>query len=365
MNPAGRINSLDGLRGLAILLVLFYHAWIILSGKKVMEGDVFILALLYAGNTGVTLFFLLSGFLVTRPFIERLSIGQLPSFRVYMAQRAIRILPTYYFVACAGLIITQQFEQLLPVLTFTASAYDVGYFSIVWWSLGTEIQFYILMPVLSYLVWCIPGRVLRICMLLSLVVLYVLIVLKVLGPGGIEGFEFKYRMILSVFGQLPAFLVGALIAFAHMKGQVVISEVRANVFLLVLLVCLILVLVPPARISPERYIWESPWYVLPEAMIWGGIMWVMLMRRAPDGNLINNRITRYFGTISFSLYLTHVPVIYLVLTRGNIAAPELATLLAIALSLVTAQLLYWTIEKPSLSLKNKLIPAQPLQGYKA
>ena len=202
-------------------------------------------------------------------------------------------------------------------------------------------------------------------MLLSLVVLYVLIVLKVLGPGGIEGFEFKYRMILSVFGQLPAFLVGALIAFAHMKGQVVISEVRANVFLLVLLVCLILVLVPPARISPERYIWESPWYVLPEAMIWGGIMWVMLMRRAPDGNLINNRITRYFGTISFSLYLTHVPVIYLVLTRGNIAAPELATLLAIALSLVTAQLLYWTIEKPSLSLKNKLIPAQPLQGYKA
>jgi peptidoglycan/LPS O-acetylase OafA/YrhL len=364
MNQAGRINSLDGLRGLAILLVLLYHAWVILSGKKVMEGDVFILALLYAGNTGVTLFFLLSGFLVTRPFIEKLSIGQLPSLRVYMAQRAIRILPTYYFVAFAGIIITQQHEQLLPVLTFTANAYDVGYFSTVWWSLSTEIQFYILMPVLCYLFWRIPSRVLGICILMALVVVYVCVVLKVLGPSGADGFEFKYKMILSVFGQLPAFLVGAVIAFAHTKSQLVIPEGRANIFLMILLVCLVLVLVPPARISPERYIWVSPWYVLPEALIWGGVMWVMLMRRAPDGNLINNRITRYFGAISFSLYLTHMPVIYLVLTRGNIDAPELAALLAVILSLVTAQLLYWTIEKPSLSLKNKLIPAQAPQGYK-
>ncbi|MFZ3154708.1 acyltransferase family protein [Pseudomonas sp.] len=364
MKPAERISSLDGLRGLAILLVLFYHSWTILSGQKIMEGDVFILALLFAGNTGVTLFFLLSGFLVTRPFIENLPTGQLPSLRVYMAQRAIRILPTYYFVACAGLVITQQFEQLLPVLTFTASAYDVGYFSTVWWSLSTEIQFYILMPILFYLTCCAPSRVLGICILLTLVVVYVCIVLKVLGPSGNEGFEFKYRMILSVFGQMPAFLVGTAIALAYKKSQMVIPEKQASIFLLILMLCLILVLVPSAKIGPERYIWESPWYVLPEAGIWGGIMLVMLMRRAPDDNFINNRITRYFGKISFSLYLIHMPIIYLVLTHGNIAAPELATFLAIALSLVTAQFLYWTIEKPSLSLKNKLIPAPVSQGYK-
>lgn len=364
MKPAERINSLDGLRGIAILLVLLYHAWVVISGKKVMEGDVFILALLYAGNTGVTLFFVLSGFLVSRPFIEKLSIGQLPSLRRYMAQRAIRILPTYYFVAFAGLIITQQFEQLLPALTFTASAYDVGYFSVVWWSLSTEVQFYILVPVLFHLLLRIPNRAFGVGLLLAMIAIYICVVLKIIGPDGPEGFEFKYRMILSVFGQLPAFLVGVAIAFICSKTQIGMTKRQSNVFLLALLASLVLVLIPPARISPERYIWESPWYVLPEAVIWGAIMWVMLVRDTSDGDLINNKITRHLGEISFSLYLTHMPVIYLILAQGNISAPKSAAILAITLSLVTAQLLYWTIEKPSLSLKNKLIPAQALQGYK-
>lgn len=146
MHDSTRLKGLDGLRGIAILLVVVYHFWTEITGHKTLpNGSPW--TFLYAGNTGVTLFFILSGFLVGLPFIKGFSRGQLPSVRLYAAHRILRILPPYYFVGVIGILVTGQTQQLLPMLFFFANAFDVGYFSIVWWSLFTEVQFYLLLPI--------------------------------------------------------------------------------------------------------------------------------------------------------------------------------------------------------------------------
>ncbi|WP_328822252.1 acyltransferase family protein [Aquipseudomonas guryensis] len=362
MKVAGRLRPLDGLRGVAILLVIFYHAWDQLGVMPELPESLFPLSFLWAGNTGVTLFFLLSGFLVSRPFFEGLQRGELPSFSKYALQRALRILPPYYVVGLFGLLYTQQYDQWSSVLLIRATGYDLGYFSTVWWSLATEVQFYLLVPFL-FLTLCNLQR--RKAMLLLCGVglaLYLLVISK--WAAGRIGFELQYRLILSVIGQMPAFLVGMLLVLLLKHGHRRLSVSMSTLILSVLLLLLAWVLSPAAAMQPQNYIWHAPWYVLPEALLWGGITWVMLARKQPSFSLLDNRLTRFFGKISFSLYLVHMPIIQVLQEHAGFYASWLAAILAVLLSIALAQVLYWLIEKPSLLLKDKLTQPQILQGIK-
>ncbi len=87
LRSADRDEALDGLRAIAALLVVFYHCGVQL------EVPPFVLP----GYSGVHLFFVLSGYLISRPFWARLVNGQpLPSWRRYAARRFVRIYPTYF-----------------------------------------------------------------------------------------------------------------------------------------------------------------------------------------------------------------------------------------------------------------------------
>jgi peptidoglycan/LPS O-acetylase OafA/YrhL len=142
MNNAVRLQELDGFCGMAILLVVIYHLWIVLSGQGVLSsGSPW--AFMSAGNKDVSLFLVLSGFFLSLPFIKAFEPGQFPSIWIYVFYRALRILQPYYFVGLIGIVLTGQFHQLVLMFFFTAAGYEVGYFSIAWWNLSTEVQLYL------------------------------------------------------------------------------------------------------------------------------------------------------------------------------------------------------------------------------
>ena len=111
---ANHVPALDGIRGLAILLVMQTHFWDIAFGfaslPPTLAIDRFLRRLFGVGGTGVDLFFVLSGFLITGILFDaKRSSGY---FRNFYARRFLRIFPLYYAFLAFSLLILPNFHRL-------------------------------------------------------------------------------------------------------------------------------------------------------------------------------------------------------------------------------------------------------------
>ncbi|MCK4783838.1 MAG: acyltransferase [Desulfobacteraceae bacterium] len=155
-----RISGLDGLRALAALAVFGVHYNQIVRFNYHV-GPISIPTLLANGNHGVSLFFTLSGFLLSLPFWRAMASGDpLPSMRVYTLRRIARILPAYY-VALTTLIflgnlwrIPDARMDIILHYTFLFNYTEFSIFSInpPFWTLAIETQFYLLLPCIFLLI---------------------------------------------------------------------------------------------------------------------------------------------------------------------------------------------------------------------
>jgi peptidoglycan/LPS O-acetylase OafA/YrhL len=150
--PTGHVRQLDGVRGLAITLVLVFHCFAFRPWVRVTSF----------GWTGVDLFFVLSGFLITGILLD--SKSRPHCYRNFIVRRALRIFPLYYFALAAffffNLILhfgADDAGKLLPYLaTYTQNIYfafhgwlkDTGSAINHFWSLAQEEQFYLFWPLL-------------------------------------------------------------------------------------------------------------------------------------------------------------------------------------------------------------------------
>ena len=165
-DPGAHVPALDGLRGVAVLLVLAFHFAHIDGDGGVVERA--LLGATRSGWAGVDLFFVLSGFLITGILLD--ARGSPGYFRAFYLRRVLRIFPLYYaYLAVLFLVL----PALVPAVDvkaetqgwlwaylgnilfareggFQASPYT-GHF----WSLAVEEQFYLLWP---FLVWFLPRR---------------------------------------------------------------------------------------------------------------------------------------------------------------------------------------------------------------
>jgi peptidoglycan/LPS O-acetylase OafA/YrhL len=166
----GYLPELDGVRGLAIILVILTHwqnAW-----ESSSAIDVVVHQIASPGWLGVELFFVLSGFLITRLLLFRreTSSGLAPYLRSFMWRRALRIFPLYYATL---LLIFAVVPRIIPIhdpayQTLRHNAPWYWLYSVNWldalhgssqitmntghfWSLAVEEQFYLLWPIV---VWC-------------------------------------------------------------------------------------------------------------------------------------------------------------------------------------------------------------------
>ena len=156
MKPLDHLSALDGLRGVAILVVLVHNLRLI---KQPIDGDLISLAWVKVGDLGwigVQLFFVLSGFLITRILLNTLSASNY--YSGFYARRALRIMPLYYATLIVWLIV-------LPALSLVAP-HDSSHDGYLWvflsnwvqplhpsgsglahfWSLAVEEQFYLIWP---------------------------------------------------------------------------------------------------------------------------------------------------------------------------------------------------------------------------
>jgi peptidoglycan/LPS O-acetylase OafA/YrhL len=220
------LPDLESLRGIAIGLVLIAHVISYANHGEVRGSWASSLAALFiGGHTGVTLFFVLSGYLVSIPFLRA---GRSVSLRHYFARRALRILPLYVAVvvltsACVArrwsdlwravphlLFLTPQ-SGLAPAL-FTNTEPPLS-LSATWWSLSTEVQFYLVLPGVAWLLSARRGRVAGAVLAGVWLATYVALLRLDFGLG----IAAHFGALLSLLTRAPAFAGGAFLAWIELR----------------------------------------------------------------------------------------------------------------------------------------------------
>src|SRR6266496_5996366 len=164
------IAVLDGVRAVAVILVLTYHINRV-SGDNLWNMADYPLAssVSTAGSSGVLLFFVLSGFLLFLPYAKSLLFDSVwPSARSFYLRRAFRIIPAYYVSLILIILLLQpqylrwdHLQDILLFLTFfmdsTKETFRV--INVPYWTLAIEWQFYMLLPLLAWGMSAIVRRV--------------------------------------------------------------------------------------------------------------------------------------------------------------------------------------------------------------
>ncbi|MDY0747256.1 acyltransferase family protein [Paucibacter sp. R3-3] len=332
--------DIEGLRALAIVPVVVFHAW-----PAVLPG----------GFVGVDVFFVISGYLITTLLLQRLAAGQY-SIASFYAARIRRIFPALFamlaLVAPACLLLLEpqmlrEFARLLGATGLFLSNVELyhttGYFEgaadlkplLHTWSLAVEEQYYILFPPVLALLWRFARR-------------YIGVVL--LG-GGLLSLTWCLRLMMYdaewAFFAAPArtfeLMIGS--GLAWWVGRSDAAPVRPTwvdqavgwVALVALVASLLWVRADHAFPGPIAL-----WPCLATA----ALIWVGTTRQAAATRCLSVAPLRWIGAMSFSLYLWHWPV--LVLARHRLldepTPVQAALAVAVAIALAWASL-HW-VEAP-------------------
>jgi len=318
------LPSLEAMRGIAVLLVFWFHLdgriRVVVPGQEPSVWTSFV----RGGHTGVDLFFLLSGFLLAFPFLGDRRTG-LAEIRVFYTRRALRILPLYWAAVLCGVLMTGQIANLggaLPYLLFLNSLPGMGSplppWSDVWWSLATEVQFYLLLPVLGLARrgggwWGAGVGVLGLWL-----VSYVGMLRMWYHPGSIAG---VVKVGLSVIGRGPLFLWGIAAAWLYLRHGASVRAalsrrawVRAgagDLVLAALAVALMFFLDWVQSLPPGRRVGMAgqSWHVVAGGL-WAGVLLTVLLAPLRSARVFASAPLQRLGMLSYSLYLLHVPVIH-------------------------------------------------------
>ena len=326
-----RIAVLDGLRALAIILVLARHSvrvfWQDLSQPFLPVGSLDVGSLLINGWVGVDLFFVLSGFLITAHLLKRhfensIRPANLPH---YFKRRFFRIAPAYYFVLLAVCI------GIFPFFPFPENYDNIGwrflyhllflqdYFppdiNVVFWSLAIEIKFYFLAP---FIIW---GLLYLQRIELRLLILGFLLFVQPVARWitAVYGFEpfgdyisyfFNIRNIFHLC--LDGLLVGMACAFivSHERYFVFIKKpaVANALFYVSLIIFLIITLRRPLVDTGVGW-FEITIMATLVSLCFGGMM-LGLLGECRGRKIFEQPTLRFIALISYSLYLVHYPLMF-------------------------------------------------------
>lgn len=335
--PGSRWPALDGLRGVAILLVFAFHLP---------------LQIFRAGSYGVILFFVLSGFLITTILLRELDSNGSMAFRRFYARRARRLLPALLLVIIGHLVLQltvldepeRWWDRTWPVLAYVSNFSAAAGVNLVHmahtWSLAIEEHFYLLWPAILLL---LPRRH------------------RFLVVSGLAAGFMTWRVALLVAGapDIRVFFATDANAFAPLLGCALaiglhekrIAAPSSNVSALSI-AALIAAACLPVDFADRRLLWGA----LPIGLISAVAIHAAVNRPT---TWLENRVLGWFGTISYGLYLWH----YLLISLPWERLP-LPPLLGMAATPIAVAWLSWRfVEAPLLRRKPRvpiLVPLAPL-----
>ncbi|AHF84133.1 acyltransferase [Rhizobium leguminosarum bv. trifolii WSM1689] len=320
MSRPDYIPSLDGLRGVAALLVVGAHIGLIFPITAPH--------LVTMGDEAVGLFFALSGFLMAHLYGSRPVTKE--NVLDFLVSRFARIYPVYLVavVLVAMLSSMQNLDFVQPIVSgtdFVRHVFLLGS-SGVFWSIPPEIQFYLLFPVL-WLCLAQPHRYSGVIVGLTVAVVVDGLV-ELPGPG------------IVLVSKLPYFLFGALAGIMHSYWNSWVPSVLTGISTLFLLVVFFTYRHILPGFSPEFWSLQS---AVAASVIVG-----LVARQPPIATrVLAAAPVRFFGKISFSLYLFHVPIMFLARLTFDAFMPEPALILVtLCVAVVGAWFIHETIEVP-------------------
>jgi peptidoglycan/LPS O-acetylase OafA/YrhL len=339
----GYIPAIEGLRGIAVLWVVLFHYVVVRSGQFAdpliawVDATTVIQVIVRNGYLGVDLFFLITGFLLTLPWFKHAAEGRsAPSARGFYIRRARRILPAYYvqlallFFVCVPLLLPDFWRVskgfvlgnlglhvlFLHYMTPYSSASMLINGAL--WTLQLEMQYYLLLPLIAR--WfvrtpyvagatlfaaAVAWRALALHDLQPLIALYSVIGARWNVP------EATLRHLAGT--QLPAYLghfaLGILCGRAWLASRGT-APGRAAAAMLGVVALGAPVALYAIFSGAVPWLGEQIWVVIPLTM--AAAIWAAISRRPAWGQrLLSLSPLTFVGRISYSMYLYHLPVLYL------------------------------------------------------
>jgi peptidoglycan/LPS O-acetylase OafA/YrhL len=282
-----RIHFIDGIRGIAILLVFLAHI-----SAGVFPNDIGFFKdlsfFLGGGLIGVQLFFALSGYLITRNLLSEFQAHGNIDFKLFYLRRFWRLYPVlllacsayllYVLVFMEPILIIAALGDIFMSITYTTNLpiYPAWFPDLDWmthtWSLSVEEQFYILWPVIFLILISYKSKIQVITVTILLILISIL--LRYYLP------EFSY----SIF-RWDAIMIGCLLNFIKIpkNWMIIIFSVSTITY----------------------YSWVIPNPIKNLDYLITSISCGAFISQGGFMNILNNKFLIYFGKISYSLYLWH------------------------------------------------------------
>ena len=346
------ITGLDGIRAIAVIMVLAYHLK---------------LALFKSGFLGVTVFFVLSGYLITGILISEVEEEGTIDLKIFWLRRIRRLVPAVMSMAVVIIFVSAVVNRIIftkGCKDFLASVLGfnnwwqifnkVSYFEAAGvpspfthcWSLAIETQFYLIYPLILLGIYKLvksreEGRAKRgllfagVTLLLALISVILMIVL-------FDPQQDASRVYYGTDTRAFSLLFGALLAILW-EYQMVPRRLSASVNMVLGSVSFAVLLVMTIAINGSSNFWYRGGQFV------GTILTVLVIytvsgRKTWLSRFLSNPVLKWIGDRSYSIYLWHYPIILLI-SKG-IKASWWITLIEIVLSVVLAELSYRFIETP-------------------
>jgi peptidoglycan/LPS O-acetylase OafA/YrhL len=366
---------LDGLRGLAVIIIVWHNVTGMGGGAGHTLPAKIYFASAAAGWVGVTLFFALSGFLITGILLD--TRDRPHAWRTFTARRALRIFPLYY-VTLAVAFVLLPLSGVLPTWLNGDRAHQVWYWTYLlnwtvplglggiglahFWSLAVEEQFYVLWPLVALTIGARRLAAVSAALVLVALVSRIAILSGTWAPAMASKAVYSFTIC-----RWDALALGAIVAIAARDAQWAVRLIRlAWPGTLALIGCALVLGAWRRGFSSEDWVMETMGQLVFAALCAGVVALAIAPGMGAPGwfyRLLGQPWLRTLGKYSYAIYVFHFPLIHMVLKslpKAIVTAGGMASVIMfsgmfvgiLAASFVAALVSWRVLESPMLSLRR-------------
>jgi len=338
--------EIDGLRAIAVLSVIFYHAEFSINGYNLFKGGFF----------GVDIFFVISGYLITSLILKELIKTNKFSFKIFFERRARRILPPLFLIILVSTIVA--WFSLLPesMVNFSESALSSIFFNsnhYFWitgqkygeetgllvpllhtWSLSIEEQFYIFFPIILLFIFRFNKKNIILFIFIMIISSFCA---AIFAAGKFPMFNFY---ILPTRGW--ELLVGSLIATIKLL-KIEKQKYNSKIFIKYLPSLGLLLIIYSIFFIDNPTFHPSAYTLVP--IIGSCLIIFFTKENEMIHKLLSNKLFVSIGLISYSLYLWHYPIFSFFEINTNFVKNDFTKIVLIMITFLLSYLTYSFVEK--------------------